>query len=158
MRFYHADVAHLPLSASSVDLVIANRLPNGINNPGRRFREFARVLKPGGRLIALGMHPCFYTARSERSAAQTTLSAIDTYFSFRIVEQRFNVAGIISSAPSVQRLYSLEAYISMITNAGFVVTQLREPHPTESQRKQDPWWDENFTRPLFLLIDCSMQR
>ncbi|WP_051179999.1 class I SAM-dependent methyltransferase [Nocardia concava] len=153
--FDHADVAALPIDDHCVDLVVANRLPNGITEPGRRFDEFARVLVSSGRLILLGMHPCFYGARAERTpTAHATEFSVDTYFGIRSVEQNFNVAGRVSPAPSVQRFYSLEAYIRMITAAGFAVTDLREPHPTPEQRRQSPWWDENFVRPLFLLIEC----
>lgn len=150
--FHLADVAALPLPDRSVDLVVANRLPNGIATPERRFLEFARVLRPSGRLIVLGMHPCFYAARAERSGSGGF--DLDAYFGVRTVEQPFNVAGVTSPAASVQQFYSLEAYIGMITSAGFVMTDLREPHPTAEQRQQNPWWEENFVRPLFMLLEC----
>ncbi|PXX58488.1 ubiquinone/menaquinone biosynthesis C-methylase UbiE [Nocardia tenerifensis] len=152
--FHHADVADLPLAEDSVDLVVVNRLPNGIDQPETRFREFARVLKRSGRLILLGMHPCFYAARAERTAAGSDDFSIDDYFGVRTVEQRFNVEGKVSPAASVQQFYSLEAYIQMITSAGFVIADLREPHPTVEQRRQNPWWDQNFRRPLFLMLEC----
>ncbi|WP_306356161.1 MULTISPECIES: class I SAM-dependent methyltransferase [unclassified Nocardia] len=155
--YHHADVASLPLPDRSVDLVVANRLPNGIADPGRRFHEFARVLNPSGRLILLSMHPCFYGARAERTPATTTDFSVDGYFDIRSVEQNFNVAGRISPAPSVQQFFSLETYIGMITAAGFAVTNLQEPHPTPEQRKQNPWWDQNFVRPLFLLLESRLQ-
>ncbi|QIS17005.1 class I SAM-dependent methyltransferase [Nocardia terpenica] len=153
--FLHADVADLPLPDRSVDLVVVNRLPNGIAEPGKRFHEFRRVLDPAGRLILLGMHPCFYAARAERTAANSSDFPIDAYFGVRTVEQNFSVAGTVSPAPSVQSFYSLEAYIGMVTAAGFVITGVREPHPTAAQRRADPWWDENFKRPLFLLLECA---
>lgn len=150
---YHvADVADLPLADASVDLVVANRLPHGIDEPGRRYHEFARVLKPSGRLILLGMHPCFYVSRAER-AAPGGLS-LDAYFGTRTVEQRFEVQGELSPVPSVQQFYSLEAYFEFLTGAGFAVTALREPHPTREEHGSDPWWAENFPRPLFLLLEC----
>lgn len=151
--FHHADVAALPLPDNSVDLIVANRLPNGITQPGRRYHEFARVLRPFGRMILLGMHPCFYAARAERGDGAADIT-VDTYFGARTVEQHFNVAGKISPVPSVQQFYSLETYIGMIAAAGFVITSLREPHPTPEQRQQNPWWHENFVRPLFLLLEC----
>lgn len=152
--FHHADVANLPLLDNSVDLVVANRLPNGIRDPGRRFEEFVRVLRPAGRLIALGMHPCFYTARTQRGEASGVV--LDDYFGVRTVEQRFDVEGKVSPAASVQTFYSLEEYVGMITDAGFVIRKLREPHPTVEQRRGNPWWDEHFTRPLFLLVECAI--
>lgn len=151
--FHHADVAQLPLPDRSIDLVIANRLPNGITDPQGRFREFARVLRPDGRLLTLGMHPCFYAARAERDST-TAQFAIDDYFGTRTVEQRFQVAGRTSPAASVQSFFSLEASIAMITEAGFAITALREPRPTAEQRRENPWWDRHFQRPLFLLLEA----
>ncbi|MFI9504989.1 class I SAM-dependent methyltransferase [Nocardia sp. NPDC052566] len=150
--FYHADVADLPLPDNSIDLIIANRLPNGIASPSHRYLEFARVLRPSGRLILLGMHPCFYAARAERDHSADF--SIDSYFDTRTVEQHFNVAGKVSPVPSVQQFYSLETYTGMITTAGFAITQLREPHPMPEDREQNPWWTQNFVRPLFLLLEC----
>ncbi len=154
--FHHADVAAIPLADNSVDVVVANRLPHGIAEPERRFHEFARILTPAGRMILLGMHPCFYAARAERTSGQDF--SIDTYFGVRTVEQKFDVAGRISPAASVQQFYSLETCIRMITSAGFAVTDLREPRPTEEQRRENPWWEENFVRPLFLLLECVPRR
>lgn len=154
-RFLHADVAALPLPAQSVDLVVVNRLPNAITDPGKRFEEFARVLAPDGKLIVLSMHPCFYTARGERGTDAGF--DIESYFGVRTVEQPFSVAGRTSPAASVQSFYSLEASIGMLTAAGFVITALREPRPSPEQRAQNPWWDAHFTRPLFLLLECVLR-
>lgn len=33
--------------------------------------------------------------------------------------------------------------------------RLLEPCPTARQRRENPWWDENFVRPLFLLLECE---
>lgn len=153
--FLRADVAAVPLPDDSVDLVVADRLPHGLREPGRRFAEFARVLRTSGRLIVLTMHPCFYVARDRRRSADTGF-ALDDYFGGRIVEQRFEVAGLRSPAASVQSLQSLEATLGMITAAGFAVTALREPRPTTEQRHENPWWDDHFTRPLFLLLECRV--
>ncbi|RBO88296.1 class I SAM-dependent methyltransferase [Nocardia puris] len=151
--FHLADVADLPVADRSVDLVVANRLPHGIIEPGKRFREFARVLRPSGRLIVLSMHPCFYVARADRNRPEARGFDLDAYFGTRTVEQPFQVAGKTSPAASVQTFFSLEDHVRMLTDAGFAVTGLREPRPTAEQRR-DPWWRENFPRPLFLLLDC----
>ena len=152
LTFWHADAAELPLRTASADLVVANRIPHAINNPEQRFHEFARVLRPGGRLVLLSQHPCFYTGQVGAHSAPVEASE---YFEGRIVQQHFSVNGKRSPAPSVQPIYSLESYLAMIVGAGFVVTDLKEPHPTALQR-QDPWWAENFTHPMFLLINGKL--
>ena len=154
VSFHHADVNELPLASSSIDLVIANRLPNAIDEPAQRFIEFARVLRPGGRLVMMSQHPCFYAGRVEDQGDRGQID-VPEYFSGRTVAQHFSVAGIESPAPSFQRMYSLEGYCSMVTDAGFVITKIREPHPTASQL-EDPWWESNFKRPMFLLLTARL--
>ncbi len=78
------------------------------------------------------------------------------YFAGRIVEQHFEVAGKVSPAASVQKLYSLEEYIGMITAAGFVITGIREPRPSPEQLRDDPQWGVRFQRPLFLLVEARL--
>ena len=34
------------------------------------------------------------------------------------------------------------------------MTALRGPHPSRVERAADPWWNENFGRPLPLLPEC----
>ncbi|MGL6234901.1 MAG: class I SAM-dependent methyltransferase [Segniliparus sp.] len=147
---YHlADAAALPLPDGAVDVVVANRLPHGLDDPGKRFHEFARVLRPGGLLVFLALHPCFYTARG----AADPLSAQE-YFAPRLVVQHFDVDGMVSPQPSVQRFFSLEEHTSFLFDAGFHIVGLCEPRPTQDQVARDQWWREHFTRPLFLLLSC----
>lgn len=149
---YHlADVASLPLPAGSVDTVVSNRLPHGLNDHEKRFHEFARVLKSRGTLISLALHPCFYAARDAIAAPSP-----EEYFRDRTVTQRFEVEGLTSPRPSVQRFFSLEEHTNTILRAGFTIIGLSEPHPTPHQYESDPWWREHFTRPLFLLLKCRL--
>jgi ubiquinone/menaquinone biosynthesis C-methylase UbiE len=155
-RFIHADVAEIPLPTGYIDLVVVNRLPHGLVNPGQRYVEFARLLRPGGRMVIVGQHPCFYSSRAERSVLSGGDFSVDDYFDGRVVEQHFNVASKVSPAASVQKLYSLEQYIGMITGVGFMITSIREPRPTPDQIRADPRWRLLFQRPLFMLVDAMM--
>jgi len=53
------DGASLPLATGSVGLVVATFVHTDIDDLPSMVAEVARVLRPGGRFIYLGTHPCF---------------------------------------------------------------------------------------------------
>jgi SAM-dependent methyltransferase len=150
-RFHEADLAELPFADASFDLVVVNHVFNDLPDITGPVGELVRVLRPGGRLVILTLHPCFYGRRAERQAIRQSLPAAD-YFAPRVIEQRFEVDGIRSPDPTVTWVRPLEAYTEAITSNGLCITGLREPHPTDAQLAASQWWRENFPRPLFLLI------
>ncbi|WP_322778785.1 class I SAM-dependent methyltransferase [Frankia sp. Cas4] len=143
-----ADVAALPLADGAVDLVVANHVLNDLEKPAPAIAEFARVLAPGGRVAALLLHPCFYGSRA------TPVDVAD-YYRPRRIEQHFDVAGEVSPVPVVAWTRPLEDFTRAFAAAGLGITGIREPHPSEQQLRDDPWWTENFTRPLFMLITAT---
>jgi SAM-dependent methyltransferase len=139
-----ADVAALPVPDGTVDLVVANHLLNDLRDPVPAVGEFARVLRPGGRLVAIMLHPCFYGVRG-------TISDPAGYYQVRPIEQHFLVDGLRSPAPAVSWARPLQDHVGILTGAGFVITGMSEPRPTNEQLATD-WWRENFRYPLFLLV------
>lgn len=151
IEYHIASVADLPLTDSTFDVVVCNHIINDLERPEPAFQEFARVLAPGGRLVVMMLHPCFYSAHAERTAQAKAPRPAD-YFGVRIVEQQFQVAGITSPAKVKMWFRPLEAYIAALAETGFALTQLTEPHPSDDNMRSDPWWQANFKRPLFLLM------
>ncbi len=149
--FREADLAALPFTGASFDLAVVNHVLNDLPDITTPVGELARVLRPGGRLVILMLHPCFYGHRAERQEIRRTLPVAD-YFASRVIEQRFEVDGIVSPDPTVTWVRPLEAYTEAITGTGLCITGLAEPHPTDAQLAESQWWRENFPRPLFLLI------
>jgi ubiquinone/menaquinone biosynthesis C-methylase UbiE len=151
---YHiGDVTCMDFDGESFDIVVCNHLLNDLPAPVDAISEFYRVLKPGGRLVILMLHPCFYGFRV-RSAKDSTRLPVSDYFTARRAEQPFNVAGILSPAPVTVYVRSLEYYFEAIMSTGFRITSLREPHPSDEQL-QDEWWQQKFSVPLFLLITAG---
>lgn len=151
VSFREADAGALPVGDESVDLAVANHVFNDLPDVTGPVREVARVLRPGGRLVVLMLHPCFYGHRAERQVIGRSLPVAE-YFATRSIEQHFSVDGISSPAPTPTWVRPLEAYTNAVTSSGFTITMLTEPHPSETQLETSTWWRENFPRPLFLLI------
>jgi SAM-dependent methyltransferase len=57
-RFVHAAPTHLPLESSSVDVACLSSLHHGIDHPKTVVDEVYRVLKPGGKVLAVT--PAYY--------------------------------------------------------------------------------------------------
>jgi ubiquinone/menaquinone biosynthesis C-methylase UbiE len=144
-------VDSLPLCDSQCDVVVCNHLVNDLQDIEVPFREFARVTRKGGRLVILMLHPCFYGAHTERSIKHSYPTPGE-YFSVRTIEQKFNVAGILSPAAVTMWFRPLEDYVSKLRESGFCITSLSEPHPSADQLAEDSWWHDNFVRPLFMLV------
>ena len=150
-NFDVGSVYDLPYADSIFDLILCNHVINDLEEPAQPISEFGRVLKIGGRLLILMLHPCFYNKHAERGQGTNGVIA-SSYFDLRNIEQRFVVDGITSPAANIAWFRPLEYYTEQLRNSGFVILSLTEPHPTADQMNADPWWRTGFTRPLFMLI------
>jgi ubiquinone/menaquinone biosynthesis C-methylase UbiE len=149
IKYQVASLEAIPYTEKQFDLVVCNHVISDVANPEAALKEIGRVTKPGGKLVLLMLHPCFYTAHVERGDHGDL--PVEVYFSARQIDQRFNVAGIESPGEVHMNFRPLEYYISLLTDSGYVVTHLSEPHPTPEQLRQE-WWRKNFVKPLFLLV------
>jgi SAM-dependent methyltransferase len=61
-----ADLSALPLRGASFDLVVMSHVAEHLVEPERVFRELARVLRPGGRLLLLTPNRWHYVALAAR--------------------------------------------------------------------------------------------
>jgi 2-polyprenyl-3-methyl-5-hydroxy-6-metoxy-1,4-benzoquinol methylase len=151
VSFDVASVDELPYPDSTFHLVVCNHLLNDLRDPSRPISEFARVLRGGGRLAILMLHPCFYNKHAEREQTTNGLIAA-SYFDTRSIEQAFEVDGLTSPVANTAWFRPLEFYTEELRKSGFVITSLTEPHPSPEQMQADNWWRKGFTRPLFMLL------
>lgn len=145
------DVTDLHLANNAFDLVVCNHLMNDLRDPTGPIAEFSRVLRPGGRLAVLMLHPCFYGDRASRRNGEDQMPGL-AYFSPRVISQQFEVDGILSPVKVTSYHRPLEFYVKAFRDAGLWVIDLQEPHPSDEQMRRDPWWQASFPRPLFLLL------
>jgi SAM-dependent methyltransferase len=68
-----ADAAVLPFADGSFEAVVSLLTHTDLDDPEGAVAEAARVLRPGGRLVYVGVHPCFVTPFVERRPTGTHL-------------------------------------------------------------------------------------
>lgn len=140
-----ADICHLPRDLNDrFDVALLNHVVNDLENPAPAFTEAARVLRPKGRMVILMLHPCFTWKGA----------GAGSYFSNHHSSRHFEVDGTVSPTPVSYWVRPLESYSALLTEAGFAITRLQEPRPSE-QQLADPWWQAHFTTPKFLLIEAT---
>jgi ubiquinone/menaquinone biosynthesis C-methylase UbiE len=151
VSFDISGVDELPYRDNTFDLVVCNHLINDLYDPSKPISEFARVLRTGGRIVILMLHPCFYNKHAERDQVTNGLIA-SSYFDARSIEQHFEVDGLTSPAANTAWFRPLEFYTEELRKSRFAITSLAEPHPSAEQVRADSWWRKRFTRPLFMLL------
>jgi SAM-dependent methyltransferase len=156
VSFDVASVDALPYADDKFDLIVCNHLLNDLYDPSKSIGEFARVLRGGGRLVILMLHPCFYNKHAERHEATNGLLA-SSYFDTRSIEQVFEVGGLTSPVANTAWFRPLEYYTEELRKSGFVINSLTEPHPSLEQIQADSWWRKGFTRPLFMLLVAELR-
>jgi len=105
--------------------------------------EFARVLRPGGRLVFSIHHP-FMTGRD-----------VADYHAVSPVEERWSG---FADAPVPVRFYHrpLQRVAGDVLRAGFALRGMIEPQPAGEAHARDPVLAERFrTGPGFLLVDAE---
>ena len=141
-RFVRAVLGEsLPFASESFDVVVCALVIHYVAKPEDAFREFFRVLRPGGRVVLSTQHPTvdwmrkggsYFDARQEQDVWQTPAGPQQVEF-WRI---------------------SLNDLCGAATGSGFLIRRLVEPLPDPAMREQWPEdWEQLTTRPGFLILD-----
>jgi len=98
-----------------------------------QIAELRRVLKPGGRYIFSLTHPCFVMPGAEwveGTRGEHVFKRVDNYFDEGYFgKEWYGQGGLRSRLGGNHR--TLQSYVQALRQAGFVLTDLREPRPSD---------------------------
>ena len=149
-RYELADAAALPFADGSFDQVVAyNSLMDVDDMPGT-IREAARVLAAGGQFSICVTHPLNDAGTFESDEPDAAFVIHDSYFGRRRFEEHFERDGLEITFRGW--MYALEDYCRALDEAGFLITRLREPAPSQESMHLDLSFERRRRIPLFLQI------
>ncbi len=143
-RVLQADLAEpLPLARASFDLVLSSLTLHYLDDWLVPLREFARVLRPGARLVLSTHHPLM------------TVDDVPDYFAVTVVEEAW--LGFSDDPVPVRFFHRpLQRIVSDVHAAGFALRALHEPRPVPGSESRNPALAERFrTRPGFLIVEAE---
>ncbi len=125
-------LTRLPFAATSFDLVVSNYVLENIKALPTVFDEFYRVLKKNGSVIFSIAHPIKSQSIGTEPLGKK-VRVIEDYFTPGMRDADFGRGLIV---PKFRR--PLEAYTIAATEAGFLISDLREPRPIAAGKKVVP--------------------
>jgi SAM-dependent methyltransferase len=143
--FRRADLGtSLPFADASFDLVLSALAIHYVRDYRTLFAEFARVLRPDGRLVISTHHV----------VSEVELQKPTDYFATEIFEDEWKAIGKVR----YWRRPMSEVLQPMI-DAGFALERIVEPRPVASLQAIDAaLYHELSTKPLFLLVSARVLR
>jgi SAM-dependent methyltransferase len=121
-RLLVADASRLPFEAESFDAVVSLLTHTDFDDVGAAFREAARVLRPGGRFVYVGIHPCFASSAVDRRADGPPI----LHPGYRRVGRHVGAIGEVRERVGVNHV-PLAELLNAVVAAGIRLEQIEEP-------------------------------
>lgn len=110
------DLSHLPYPSDSFDMVISRSVVEHLEDPRLVFREFSRVLRPGGKVVIITPNKYDYVS---------IIASITPYWLHRALVSRIFPVSPDDVYPTLYRANTLSAIRRALESAGFVARELR---------------------------------
>lgn len=160
ITYHAADAARLDmLGDASFDLVICQMALMDMPDASAAMREAARVLRSGGRFVALFLHPCFFVPEASGWAIERMGPETTVWRKIRRYAEPFK-GRVHWRGPDREIIYTasyhrpLSWYVRALRSAGLVLTALEEPQPGAefiAQREDGAWMADV---PLHCLVEA----
>ncbi len=109
------DLEQLPFPPNSFDLIISRSVVEHLSNPGRVFREFHRILRPGGKVILSTPNKYDYVS---------ILASLTPYRLHRVMVSKILGVSEDDVFPTLYRANTLSTLSKQLTAAGLIETRL----------------------------------
>ena len=126
-----ADAERLPVTTQSLDAVIAVMVHTDMPGYAVIVAEAARVLRPGGRFVHVGVHPCFCGGFADRGDPAATVIRPGYLDAGRWTKDSWTSDGVRDKVGATH--WPLPDLLRMMTDAGLVLERFAEggaPTPT----------------------------
>jgi ubiquinone/menaquinone biosynthesis C-methylase UbiE len=107
---HNADLAKLPLPDACVDVIMSRSVFEHLTDPKSVYREFARVLRPGGRVVFLTANMWDYGTLAARLVPNRFHARVVKAVEGRNEEDTFPTAYKTNTRGDVERLASAEGF------------------------------------------------
>jgi ubiquinone/menaquinone biosynthesis C-methylase UbiE len=109
------DLNYLPFPANYFDMVISRSVVEHLEDPPKAFREFARVLRPGGKVVIITPNKYDYVS---------VIAALTPYKLHRSLVSRIFQVSEDDVFPTLYRANTLSSFARAMRSAGFAECEL----------------------------------
>lgn len=154
--YHHASCSSLPfLSDSAFDAVVTNNVIQDMEDYHGAFREFIRIIKPGGTYLHITNHPCFMTpvwgwVKDEKG--KRLYKKVDHYFKRGPFLCPWGPR--CGMEPTVYWHRTLSDIVNELISCGFCITRVIEPEPPEIWKIAHQDRMDGARMPDFLVLVC----
>ncbi len=150
IAYIQGSAAEMPFEDASFDLVTSWMALSDISCQQSVLNEFARVLKPGGKLMFCVRHPAFFTRRTgvlRGTDSKPSGLLIADYFNKDPWKENWSFSGGGDAAQGRKTFsnlrfpFSLADCINGVIEAGLILKRIDEPMPEEEVCKRHPRLD-----------------
>jgi ubiquinone/menaquinone biosynthesis C-methylase UbiE len=149
------------LSPNSFDVVVCNMALMFIKRFEETIQEVSRVLKPRGVFLLSILHPCFLTPGSGWIVENSPDTGKKNRVGWRTDNYHLRLVyhGVMRECDTKETYYfcrTLEDYFRALRKSGFAVADLREPLPPKELIVNDPAFEGEEKRSIFLIMKCQL--
>ncbi len=127
LELVHGDAEATPFDGGSFDFAISEYGAATWCDPYRWIPEAHRLLRPGGRLVFLGMHPVALLCSPANGSGPLATALERPYFGLH----RVDWTGVEQDPGGIEFNLPIAAWFALFRRVGFIVEDFLEPRPPE---------------------------